>query len=209
MLLRMVLSVSLVAILLSCFFPKRNLRLCFFVGVAILALIPVPSTGVSLGNWLYAVFDIPAVTTVTLAFYHWIWRKRPSEEIGTSSSDLLSEEDVSRKKAFSAQLFLCGLLALMLSAILWTSETNVISFDFYRLGYIPSVILSIVCLTIVFLDVRLSLLTVVAYTATVLGVYDNFFDAALDPFLTGFLLIHFSVFEIKKFYHNRKLNPVE
>ncbi|MBR5758578.1 MAG: hypothetical protein IKX88_08280 [Thermoguttaceae bacterium] len=194
MILATLLIVSLIAALLGCFFPSRRVRLLVFIAVAGLAFARVSSKGTSFGSWLYAVFDTPAVTTVSLAFYYWIWRKRSKEE----EESEFSEKDASRKISSASQRRVCGAIILLTSVVLWLSETNVIAFDFYRLGFLQPIRLGVVCLAIVLLNVRLSLLAVVAYLATEFGLYANFFDAILDPFLTAYLLVYFFVIAVKK-----------
>lgn len=200
MILATLLVVSLVATLLGCFFPSRRFRLLVFIVVAGLALAPIPLKGTSLGSWLYAVFDAPAVTTVSLAFYYWIWRKRFKEGKGSECP----EKDASRKAPSAIQRRVCGAIILLTGVVLWLSETNVIAFDFYRLGFLLSVRLGVVCLAIVLLNVRLSLLAVVAYLATEFGLYANFFDSILDPFLTAYLLVYFLIIAVKSVLTKRE-----
>ncbi len=182
------------ASVLARFFSSRGARLLFFFVVVGLALAPIPTRGFSLGNWLYSVFDVPAVATVALAFYYWIWKRRSGEEKGTATPN----QNAAKKSLSTTRLRVCGAIVLLTGVVLQLSETNVIAFDCYRFGYLFPFASVVVCLAIVLLDAPLSSLALVAFLATEFGLYPNFFDALLDPLLTAWLLIYFVVFAIKK-----------
>lgn len=192
---------ALLGTAVGAFGATRRRRLTVAAAVAAFASLPILPGGVSLTSCVFAFWDVPALTGAATAVYCGLWRRRDGEPQSASTTVEAFFNGSRRETTFCAG----GLIAF--GAALYASELNVFAFDLYRLGFAPSVGLTVACAATAFASRRIAALLVGAYVATAAGLYANFFDAILDFGFWAFLTVAAILTGVRRVAERRKTSP--
>ncbi len=163
----------LIGSIFGVWWKTRKARVVVFTITTILAFAPVLFNAVGIAGYAYAFYDVPAVSTVCLASYYWIWRSL-SNKYDQAKEVKYDSKSNRRALALKTTIILFGFL-------LYASEFNLFAFDVYNLGYSHNLALIVTCLCILLVDDKIiSLIAATCYAAFKIGLYTNYFDSFLD-----------------------------
>ncbi len=163
----------LIGSIFGVWWKTRKARVAIFSITTILAFAPTLFNVVGIVGYVYAFYDVPALSSVCLASYYWIWRGLPNKR---SQAKGVKYDSKSNQSALALKTTI-----ILFGALLYASEFNLFAFDVYNLGYSHNLALIVTCLCILLVDDKIiSLIAATCYAAFKTGLYTNYFDSFLD-----------------------------
>lgn len=149
-----------------------TVRLTIAAVVTLASMIPLPvDTRPSAAMYVYALTGLLSVTTLTIL-----------------TCCLFKFSVPNRRKRIAAAAFVTGVF-------LYCGEIGAIPFDLFQYGYLPMYALAFAVVGIILSDTVGTVTIFAGYVLYVLGIYDNYFTAMIDPILwiaaAAFLLRRF------------------